>query len=127
MADSFKLTGSIVTEPLSGIGSADAELSAPLDEALSLKRKSLVEMELTADSPAAVSFGGVVNAHLLIVKVLVGSEIRLRLTSAKGALQAIPVDGFIILFSGTTPITAIDVTRTAGVATTVEIVLGEKN
>ena len=78
MADSFKLTGSIVTEPLSGIGSADAELSAPLDEALSLKRKSLVEMELTADSPAAVSFGGVVNAHLLIVKVLVGVAQRRR-------------------------------------------------
>lgn len=125
MADTFKLSGSYTTQPTSGSPSADPEVVAPIDEAVGLIRKSLSIFDLTVDTPVAVGFGGLTNAHVLIVKT-VGGKVRLRITTADGATQAIPVDSFYASISLTVPITAIDVTRVAGQPTTVKVFLGER-
>lgn len=125
MADVFKLLGSYTTAPYSGAPSAAPTLAAVLDEQLALKAKSIQEYRLEADPAQVVDFGGLAAAHVLIVKC-VGGKAKLRLTSADGVEQVIPVDSFAMLFSESVPYTALDLTREAGIEVTATIFLGEK-
>ena len=125
MADSFQLAGSWSASPASGSPSGIANFCAPISEALSLTKKDYDTISLTADAASVVNFGsGVTEAQVVIIQA-VGGKIRVRLTSADGATQAIPVDGTLILISRTVPITAIDLTRTTGITTTVDVFLGQ--
>ena len=123
-AYAFLLSGSLVSSP-SGAESGDPGPIAPLDEALTLKRQLVDVYDLAADAPQAVAFGGLSQAHVVSIKA-VGGKLRARITSADGAQQSIPVDGYLFLRSDTVPITAIDLTRVAGTATTAKVFLGEK-
>jgi hypothetical protein len=92
---------------------------------LSLTRKDLDSVVLSADAPLSVSFGsGVVSAAVVILKAT-GGKVRARLTSADGSQQAVPVDDLLVLISQSVPITAIDLTRVPGVLTTVDVFLGQ--
>jgi fructose-specific phosphotransferase system IIC component len=124
MADQFVLSGSYTVTPLS-LTSLDPSLATTIEEPLALKSKQLSDMTLSVDTPIAVPFGTVVNAHVVILKAL-GGKVKARITSADGATQAIPFDTVLILMSQTVPITAIDLTRVAATATTVKVLLGEK-
>lgn len=121
----FQLLGSYTTAPSSGSPSADPSLNAVLDEKLTLKRKSVREYTLDADGVQAVDLGGLAAAHVVVVKC-VGGKAKLRLTSADGATQAVPVDSFAAFISESVPFTALDLTREAGIEVTVKIFLGEK-
>lgn len=125
MADFFTLSGSYEVRPATGSPSLDPSIVTTVLETTTLKQKHLDSIDLTVDTPVSVAFGGVVNAHVVIVKA-VGGKIRVRLSSADGALQSVPVDDFLILESLTVPITAMDLTRTPATATTVKVFLGEK-
>lgn len=125
MASTFRLTGSVTLTSSEGVRSGELFPQGTLIETLGLKRKHLDDIELSADAPVDVSFGGLTNAHVVILKAL-GGKVRARLTSADGAAQSVPVDPLCILLAGKVPITAIDLTREAGVSTTISIFLGER-
>lgn len=125
MADSFELIGSYKTEPLGGDTSFEPVLTAAFNEALQLTKKRSDCVSLSADPAEAVSFGGVTNAHVVILKVLSGASVQARLTSTHGATQSIPVNTALVLLSTTNPITAIDLIRSAGTASVVQVFLGE--
>jgi hypothetical protein len=125
MADSFKLLGSYEVSPLGSSLSFAPSVVAQINEARTLKFKHLQDIDLTADAPVNVSFGGVANAHVVVMKA-VGGKVRARLTSAEGSQQAVPFDTYFILMSESAPVTAIDLTRVAGTTTSVRVFLGEK-
>ena len=124
MADLFVLSGSYSTTPQVGSPSGVASIPAPIDEEAMLIGKYYNTITLTGDAPVIVQMGGVTKAHVIIVKVT-GQKVRLRLTSTDGAQQAVPVDTWYTSISRTTPITAIDLTRTVGAQTIVDIFLGQ--
>ena len=123
--DTFKLSGDYVTLPLSGSPSGDPEISSPLDEQITLKNKAIGLYELTADAVVAVGLCGLAGAHVIVLKT-VGGKVKVRLTSADGAVQSVPVDTFFCVISQTVPFTALDLTRVSGVTTTVKVFLGER-
>lgn len=125
MADQFALTGGYTTSPLDGVSSFDPNIDAPIDEALTLGKKRFETMALTVDTPVAVSFGTLTQAHVVVLKA-VGGKVRARFTSLDGASQAVPFDTYLILMSLETPITGLDLTRTPATETEVRVLLGEK-
>lgn len=124
-ADAFKLEGSFSVRPLGAPLSFAPEIGAPISETRNVKAVQQYNVTLTNDLPLSVSFGGVTNAHLVILKSLAG-KVGAQITSADGAAQAIPFDTYLILFSESVPITAIDLTRQPAVETMVRIFLAEK-
>jgi hypothetical protein len=125
MADVFKLEGSYSTHPTSGSPSGNPEIDAPISERVGLKNKTVGYYELTADAPVSVDFGGLANVNVLYLKT-VGGKVRVRITSSDGATQSIPVDTVLAIISKSVAITAIDLTRVAGVDTNVRVFLGER-
>lgn len=126
MADVFKLTGSYSADAGCGGCSGEiAEISGELSERVSLTNKTVGKYALSADAAVPVELGGLSQVNVLIVKAK-GGKVRVRITSADGALQSIPVDTLLVLVDLTVPITAIDLTRVAGVTTSVQVFLGER-
>jgi hypothetical protein len=124
MAAQFTLNGSYQSLPLDGSPSFSASIIAQINETTTIGKQVAQTIELASDSPEAVAFGDVVGASVVVIKAI-GGKIRVRVTSADGSQQAVPCDSFIILMSETVPVTAIDLTRTTGVNTTVQVFLGE--
>lgn len=126
MADLFRMSGSYATTPATGAqASADPQVSASIDERLSLANKTQVNVVLDDDLPRAVDLGGLSSAHVLVMRAN-GGKVRARFTSADGSVQAVPVDPFFVVISRTVPITALDLTRQTGVPVTVKVFMGEK-
>lgn len=126
MADSFKLLGSYETTPLGNPLSFAPNVVAQISEGKTLKAKQLCDLSLEVDTPVVVPFGGVVNAHVILLKAT-GGKVKARLTSADGTQQSVPFDTYLILMSEAVPLTAIDLTRVAGTVTQVRVFLGEKS
>jgi hypothetical protein len=124
VSDSFELQGSWGTSPLLGNSDAQPTITTPFDELLQLAHKQLNTTDLTVDGATALPFGGVVSAHVIIVKA-VGGPVVVRVTSTSGATQSIPVDSFLVIVTQTTAITAVDVARAPGTLTTVTYFFGE--
>lgn len=125
MSDIFAITGSYSATPASGTPSADPIITAALDERLMLATEVVSQIALTSDTPVVLPLGGLSSINTLIVKC-VGGKVRVRITSADGSQQAVPVDTFLALISASVPMTAVDVTRTPGVQTIVRYFLGQK-
>ena len=125
MSDAFKLIGSYEVTPLSNPLSFAVSSVAPINESIQLKAKESTDVLLTVDSAVAAPFGGVTNAHIVILKA-VGGKVKARITSADGATQSVPFDTYFILMSESVPVTAIDLTRVAATPTTVRVFLAEK-
>lgn len=125
MSDAFKLLGSYEFTPLTQPSSFAQSTTAPVSESVTVSAKMSTDVTLTTDSPTVVPFGGVTNAHIVILKST-GGKVRARVTSADGSAQAIPFDTYWILMSDSVPITAIDLTRVAGTETTVRVFLATK-
>jgi hypothetical protein len=125
--DLFKITGQWGTAPQDGglLRSGAAPIGpTPISETVTLDQKNLVSYTLNADAVQAVAFGGVVNCHVLVVES--DRKVKVRVTSADGAVQSIPCDGFLQIISKSVPFTAIDLTRQPAVLTNVSVFLGEK-
>jgi len=125
MADIFQLSGSYVVNPAVGAPSGLGGIETPLSECVVLDQKVLRDYVLTSDAPVDVDFGNVPSAHVLIVKS-VGGKVRVRITTADGATQAVPVDSLLILLSLSVPFTAVDLMRVVGTRTIVQVFLGER-
>lgn len=124
MADSFKLLGSYDVNPLTAPLSFAQVQTAPINETLTIKASMWTEMTLTLDAPYTVNFGGVANAHIVILKSTNG-KVLATLTTSAGAAQVVPFDTYWILMSESAPVTALTLTRVAGTETTVRIFLAE--
>lgn len=109
-------------------------------EAMPCSARKEEEYTLTADGDTIVNFGSLSGANLVVVKVApnVGipptpgfpngvpaapNPVVARLTSAAGAGQSIPVDGFLFLLSVGVPYTALSIARSSGVQTVVRVQL----
>jgi len=125
MADIFRLQGSWTTDPITGVPSGDPHLDTMIDESLTLENKEFGVYDLLLDTAYSISFGGVTNANVVIIKTL-GGKVKARLTSADGTTQSVPIDSFFVLMSSTVPVTALDVTRVSGIRTIVRVFLGDK-
>lgn len=127
MADKYQLIGSWGTSPSSGslLASGAPAFAAPINESMILVQKDYQDFDLVADTVVTVSFDGVVNAN--VINIFTDRKIKIRLTSADGALQSLPVDGSILLISKTVPYTALDLQRVAGQETRVKVFLGQKS
>lgn len=127
MADKFQIVGSWGTSPQTGslLASGRASELAPINEAVMLSVKNgQDDYILDVDTPVPVSFGGVTDANVVVI--FSDRKIRVRLTSADGALQSIPVDGTLMLICETVPFTAIDLTRVLAQETRVTVFIGQK-
>lgn len=127
MSDKFQLQGSWGTTPQTGalLASGAPSIVAPISETVILSQKNFDDYTLSADSVQAVAFGGVVNAS--VIEISCDRKIKVRLTSADGTTQVIPVDGHLSLISKTVPFTAIDLQRVAGQETRVKVFIGQKS
>lgn len=126
MADTFNFNGSITTTPLGLPNSFVASLSIPIQESFTLDAKTSGEVTLSSDSAAPLNFGGVTDANVVTLKVLPGAApVTAAITWANGTAQKVPIDTYTVLMSEGFPLTAITLTRTAGVLTTVEYFLGQ--
>lgn len=124
VVDTYKLTAQYEIVPQSYGNSGAPTVVASVNETLLLGKTQNAEYDLTVDTAVTVNFGGVTNAHVLSINT--DRKVRVRVTSADGATQAIPVEGFLkIISKGSVPITAVDLTRVAGQATVVQVFLGE--
>jgi len=126
MADQLTLDGSVTTTPEMGTVSGFPMLAFPLKEAQALAFMQSSKYLLTADAVQSVNFGGVTNASVLLVKC-VGGKVRVRVTSADGAVQSVPVDSLFMLLCESVPITAVDLTRVPATETTVEVFLAQRS
>jgi len=125
--DLFKIQGQWSTSPQDGglLMSGAAPIGpTPINESVTLDEKDLNSIKLSGDGAVAVPFGSVANAHVVVIQS--DRKVMVRLTSADGATQAIPVDGYLQLISRSVPFTAIDLTRVPATLTNVSVFLGEK-
>ncbi len=127
MADAFTfaLNGSFGSTPQSSPMSFAPQVVAQLAETLQIGAQQITEMTLGTDGAHAVDFGGVGNAHVVILKST-GGKIIATVTSADGTAQTIPFDTYWILLSMASPITSLSLTRVAGQETTCRIFLAEQ-
>ena len=109
--------------PIGTSGSGVWSPTAQLFEQMALSDEALGSpVTLTVDTAVVVPLpiGG---ANVVVLNVSTGPEGVVTLTTG-GVAKAVPVDSFFSLFTRTTPITALTLTRTPGAATTVEVFLG---
>lgn len=133
MADVLSLLGTLAVQPAASVpaASGDALPSILLSERVNIVARINSTVTLATDStlavPLLVGAGGpfAVGANVVQVKVI-GGKVRVRLTSADGATQAVPVDSLLQLISMSAPITAIDFTRTVGQSTILKLFMAEK-
>lgn len=130
MADSFRLQADATTDAGScgGCGSG-TPVDVNFDVTLSLTLKSEQDFELVSDAPFAVTLPGPTltnpTPQASVVAIKATGKLKVTLTSADGAAQAIPVDGTLILISQSVPYTALSLTRVPGVDTFAHVFLGQ--
>ena len=124
MADLFEFSGSFSATPATGAPSGQPTVSAPLAETLLLQHQLSLRLDLTTNDPVSVPLTGLSAAHVVFMRAT--GKVRVRLTSDDGSAQAVPCDPTLNIISQSVPITALDITRVADQATTVDIFLGER-
>lgn len=126
MGSTLVFQGDITATPTQS-QSAQSLLPAELYAIIPLAKKSYGEFILTDSTVTAVPLGGLTEVHVLCVQTNAG-KVRLRITTADGATQAIPVDPVYVQITSSVPITALDITRdtTISNAVTVSVLMGQK-
>lgn len=126
MADTLSFSGSILISPAVGFPSGQTGLETPICEQMSLLQSFQSNYTLSTDLPVTVNFAGLTSASFWFVKVT-GGEVTVKITSPAGAAQAIPVDSLQMGFSRTVPLVAMTLTRTAGITSLVNVMLGQSS
>lgn len=121
----LKRAGSATIEPPGGNPSGQPTTLVQIDDTLALSNFLSTVVYLTTDSPVSVSLGPLTGVNYLSIRSG-DAATRARLTSSVGSTQAVSVYPFLEVRSDTVPITAIDLTRTAGIDSEVFIVMGQK-
>lgn len=122
----FEMSGGYTVQPLDGDQSFAPNITALIDNPHIFDKKMDTDLDLNVDTAVSVPFGGVVNANVVILKVVSApGPVTAQVTWANGSSQALPVDSTLVLESNGFPITAISLTRTPATPTTVRVFLGE--
>jgi len=124
VADTLSFSGSIMIAPAVGFPSGQTGLETPICEQLSLLQSFQSNYTLSTDAPVMVNFAGLASAAFWFVKVT-GGKVDVAITSPDGVAQVVPVDSLQLGFSRTAPITAMTLTRTAGITSLVNVMLGQ--
>lgn len=125
MSDTLNLDGSVITTPTLGQPSGVPAITIPLQQSLSLVNKSIQQFDLTTDAPVSVDLSALGQANFVLIQT-VGGKVTAGITSdVAGGRQAVPVDPLLIEFYQSGSISALDLTRQAGVETNVYVFLGE--
>ena len=114
--------GEVAVEPPSGNSSGQPTVLVAYSERVAQERQMVTTYTLDADSTVTVDFAPLTEVNFLSIRA-VGKKIRVRITSADGSSQSIPVDPTLILRCDSVGITAIDLTRTATYDTDVYLVM----
>ena len=101
-----------------------AKLWAELHAHLPIALKHSDEYSLTVDTPVPINFGGLANAHVVMLQAQGGSVV-VAITTGAGTPQEVTIDTLLIIISKTVPVTAISATRAAGVTTQLNVFLAE--
>lgn len=126
MSDTFALVGNWSTTPLGQPTSFIAAITTAIQESFILAAKTDGQLTLSSDGSQAVSFGGVSDANIIILKALPGGgPVTAILTSAAGAAQEVPFDTYLIIMCEGTPYTALSLERTPSTLTTVAYFLAQ--
>jgi hypothetical protein len=126
MADTARIRMDITTAPAVSPSSGRASVAVSVDDVRTLTEKLPgVTYTLSSDSAQVVSFGTLSEASLVYVRVLSGGAVRVRGTGTYGSTQAWGADPTLYMDCRRVPITALDLTREAGVLTVVEVTLGK--
>lgn len=126
MADKFEINGSWGTTPQTGslLASGKASVLASIREVVTLALKEgPADYLLDADPAVPIDFGGVTNAH--VVMIFSDQKIKVRYTSAEGSTQSLPGEVHMLI-SKTVPFTAIDIQRVVGQETRCSVFIGQK-
>ena len=123
MSEVARLQGSLTSTP-TYLPNGQARVTIPLDESLSCSNSLSTTVNLSDDNVYEVPLGALANVNVLMIRAT-GGKIRVRITSADGTHQSIPTD-FLLLYTRTVSITAVDLTRTAGTSTVVSVYMGDK-
>ena len=114
--------GEVAVEPPSGNNSGQPTVLVSYSQRVAQERQLVTTYTLDADPVVSVDFGPLTEVNFLSITA-VGNKIRVRITSADGTTQAIPVDPSLILRCDSVGITAIDLMRTATYDTDVYLVM----
>jgi hypothetical protein len=100
-------------------------VGADLDLRLGLSKRHADDLVLSADGWTPVAFGGISLARVVVLRwqAAVGGDVRI--TSADGVQQVVPLSDYLLLTCRDVPVTAVDVRRSPGVPTVVKLFLGE--
>jgi hypothetical protein len=123
MSEVARLEGALTSTPTYAPGQ-QASISIPIAQWMTLRHSLSTTIELDNDNPVSVPFGALSVANVLMLRAT-GGNIRVRVTSPAGSTQATPAELFVLMSAGVN-ITAVDITRTAGVTTLVSVFLGER-
>jgi hypothetical protein len=121
--DTFKLSGHLSIRPPPAIVVTDFTIENDVLEQVSVTKKLAGRMTLDADGPEVLNLADMTAVH--VVQIKVDQKVVVRLTSADGSVQAIPVDPYLLLISRLVGFTAITVERLPNVATSVQFVLAQ--
>lgn len=123
MSEVARLQGSLTSTP-TYLPNGQARVTIPLDESLSCSNSLSTTVNLTSNSVYEVPLGALANVNVLMIRAT-GGKIRVRITSTDGTHQSIPTD-FLLLYTRTVSITAVDLMRTAETSTVVSVYMGDK-
>ncbi len=125
MSDTLSLDGTVITTPTLGSPSGIPTLTVPLSQQMSLVNKSIQQFDLTTDAPVTVDLSALDQANFLLIQT-VGGKVTAGITSdLDPSRQKVPVDPLLIQFYQSGSISALDLTRQAGVETNVYVFIGE--
>lgn len=124
MADEkFEIQGSFGTVPLSGSPSGIPSVAAPLSAAFNSDAKSIGSYTILGDDDQIpVEFGGVTTGDAVILQAEKGPAIA-RITSGSNEDQIIQFELLVLTFGD---VTAIKLSRQAGVQNTISVFLAQQ-
>lgn len=124
MAEVLRFQGTTASVPATGNPSGASSVSATFDETLVLQTSTKTQVTLTSDAPVAVPFGTLASASYASLRAT-GGKVVATVTTPDGTAQTVSVDPLLLLISESAPATALSLTRSPGVLTTVEVLLGQ--
>lgn len=113
---------SYATRPATTTELESSRVNASADDSLPIVSEYAGGLNLTSDAAVDVPFDSLPSGATVIV-IRATTAIKVAITSAAGTLQVLPVRD-LLFFVAPTPITALRLTRTAGIASQVSFYLG---
>lgn len=124
MADILNVNGAFTLQANTGLTRGSPTVLAQFVQQVAMLRKAEAEYTLESDSAQTVSLAGMADAAFLYAYC--DAPVTLRITTADGSAQAIPVYPLaMIMLPAAKALTALTVTRSPGAVTVVKFVLAQ--